>query len=56
MNSAIQIVMGLIVLIIGEYIIYTVAMSLDLPLIIKWLFILVIPVGIIIGIFKLLTR
>lgn len=49
-----QIVVSLFVLIIGEYIIYQIAMNLDLPLIIKVLFIAVIPIAVIAGAIKLI--
>lgn len=51
---AIQLVLSVFVLFIGEYIIFKFAMALDIPTAMKWLAIIVIPVGALAGIFKLI--
>jgi hypothetical protein len=50
MNSVIQFIVAIVVLAVGEYIIYKVAMSLDMPAVFQWLFILVIPIVVVAGI------
>lgn len=52
MNSAIQLVVSVFVVVIGVIIIYDVAMASDLPLILKWLAIIALPLAAILGIFS----
>jgi len=54
MNSLIQFIVAIIVLAVGEYVIWTVAMSLDIPAVFQWLFVIIIPIVVVVGIIKLI--
>ena len=56
MNPAIQLVVSAFVLVIGEIIIYDIAMASDLPFLLKWLAIFALPVAAIFGIFSRFRR
>ena len=56
MARLINLALALFVLIIGEIIIYNLATALDIPVLIKWLAIIAIPVGIIVGATKSFMR